>query len=163
MSVIRKIEITNFRCLKSFEWDPLPGINELIGPGDSGKSTILDAIDYCLGARRNLQLADTDFNCLDVSQPINITITLGKLNDALMSIEAYGPYLRGFNAATGEIAEEPDTSLETVLTLQMVVAADRATVDPDFRTRGSTGINPKSGMAGQIEDRAHAARCAFGT
>ncbi len=124
MSVIRKIGITNFRCLKSFEWDPLPGINGLIGPGDSGKSTILDAIDYCLGARRNLQLADTDFNCLDVSQPINITITLGKLNDALMSIEAYGPYLRGFNAATGEIAEEPDTSLETVLTLQMVVAAD---------------------------------------
>ena len=108
MSVIRKIGITNFRCLKSFEWDPLPGINGLIGPGDSGKSTILDAIDYCLGARRNLQLADTDFNCLDVSQPINITITLGKLNDALMGIEAYGPYLRGFNAATGEIAEEPE-------------------------------------------------------
>jgi putative ATP-dependent endonuclease of OLD family len=124
MSVIRKIEVTNFRCLKSFKWDPRPGINGLIGPGDSGKSTILDAIDYCLGARRNLQLADTDFYRLDVSQPINIKITLGRLNDALKGIEAYGPYLRGFNATTGEIAEEPEASLETVLSLQMLVAAD---------------------------------------
>lgn len=124
MSVIRKIEITNFRCLKSFSWEPQPGVNGLIGPGDSGKSTILDAIDYCLGARRNLQLADTDFHCLDVSQPINITITLGKLDDALKGIEAYGPFLRGFDTATGQVAEEPEASLETVLTLQMMVAAD---------------------------------------
>lgn len=124
MSIIRKIEITNFRCLKSFSWEPQPGINGLIGPGDSGKSTILDAIDYCLGARRNLQLADTDFHCLDVSQPINITITLGKLDDALKGIEAYGPFLRGFDATTGQLAEEPEASLETALTLQMIVASD---------------------------------------
>ena len=53
-----------------------------IGPGDSGKSSILDAIDYCLGARRNLLIADTDFHLLDVNNPINITIALGKLDDS---------------------------------------------------------------------------------
>lgn len=124
MPVIRKIEIANFRCLKKFSWLPAPGINGLIGPGDIGKSTILDAIDYCLGARRNLQLVDTDFHCLDVAQPITIAITLGQLDDTLKSIEAYGLYLRGFNKETGDIVEEPEANHETVLTLQFQALAD---------------------------------------
>jgi putative ATP-dependent endonuclease of OLD family len=124
MAVIRKIEIANFRCLKKFVWQPSPGINCLIGPGDSGKSSILDAIDYCLGARRNLLVADTDFHLLDVSNPINITVTLGKLDDALKSIDAYGLYLKGFDAESGDVVEEPEAGLETVLTLEMTVAAD---------------------------------------
>ena len=123
MAVIRKIEIANFRCLKKLVWQPSPGINCLIGPGDSGKSTILDAIDYC-HARRNLLIADTDFHLLDVNNPINITITLGKLDDALKSIDAYGLYLKGFDAETGDIVEEPEAGLETVLTLEMTVLAD---------------------------------------
>ena len=124
MAVIRKIEIANFRCLKKFVWQPSAGINCLVGPGDSGKSSILDAIDYCLGARRNLLIADTDFHLLDVNNPINITIALGKLDDALKSIDAYGLYLKGFDAETGDIVEEPEAGLETVLTLEMTVAAD---------------------------------------
>ncbi len=124
MAVIRKIEIANFRCLKKLVWQPSAGINCLIGPGDSGKSTILDAIDYGLGARRNLLIADTDFHLLYVNDPINITITLGKLDDALKSIDAYGLYLKGFDAETGDIVEEPEAGLETVLTLEMTVLAD---------------------------------------
>ena len=124
MAVIRKTEIANFRCLKKLVWQPSPGINCLIGPGDSGKSTILDAIDYCLGARRNLLIADTDFHLLDVNNPINISITLGKLDDALKSIDAYGLYLKGFDAETGDVVEEPEAGLETVLTLEMTVLAD---------------------------------------
>ena len=124
MALIRKIEIANFRCLKKFVWQPSPGINCLIGPGDSGKSSILDAIDYCLGARRNLLIADTDFHLLDVNNPINITIALGSLEDALKSIDAYGLYLKGFDNESGEIVEEPEAGLETVLTLELTVAAD---------------------------------------
>lgn len=59
---IRKIEIENFRGIKSLAWLPSPGINCRIGPGDSGKSSILDAIDYCIGARRNIPFTDADFN-----------------------------------------------------------------------------------------------------
>jgi predicted ATP-dependent endonuclease of OLD family len=58
MPRIRKIEIQNFRGIKDFAWLPSAGINCLIGPGDSGKSSILDAIDYCVGARRNIQFSD---------------------------------------------------------------------------------------------------------
>jgi putative ATP-dependent endonuclease of the OLD family len=124
MSVIKKIEVANFRCLKQFSWQPSAGINCLIGPGDSGKSSILDAIDHCLGARRNLQITDTDFHNLNVTNPISIAITLGELEDALKNVEAYGLYLRGFDSTTGDLTEEPKSGLETVLTLAMTVAGD---------------------------------------
>jgi len=70
MARIRKVKIENFRGIKHLEWLPAPGINCLIGPGDSSKSSILGAIDYCVGARRNIQFTDADFHGLDVERPI---------------------------------------------------------------------------------------------
>lgn len=124
MARIRKVEIRNFRSIRSLDWTPAAGINCLIGPGDSGKSTILDAIDLCLGARRNVAISDTDFYGLDVTQNISISLTLGQLPDSLKNIETYGPFLRAFNPATGTVEDEPLNGLETVLTLNLSVAAD---------------------------------------
>lgn len=124
MTVIRVVEIENFRGVKLLTWCPAEGINCLVGPGDSGKSTVLDGIDYCIGARRSLQLADSDFHGLDVERPIRVAVTLGALPDELKGIETYGLYLRGFNAGTGEIAAEPGAGLETVLTVQLLVESD---------------------------------------
>lgn len=124
MSRIRKIEIENFRSIKNLSWLPSSGINCLIGPGDSGKSTILDAIDFCLGARRNLQITDADFYNLDVSKPIQITLTIGALDDMLKSMESYGMFLRGFIAETGVVEDEPEKDAETVLTLRLKVEGD---------------------------------------
>ena len=70
----------------------------------SGKSSVLDAIDLCLGARRNVQFTDADFHMLDVEAPIEIAVTIGELDDALKSIEGYGLYLRGFDPQTGNRA-----------------------------------------------------------
>src|SRR4051794_15745647 len=100
MPRIRKIEIANFRALQAFAWTPLPRINCLIGPGDSGKSTILDAIDLCLGARRTAQFTDADFHNLDVGSQIEITLTIGELDEPLKNMEHYGMFLRGFQSVT---------------------------------------------------------------
>ncbi len=124
MSRIRKIEIQHFRCIQKLDWTPSAGINCLIGHGDSGKSTILDAIDLCLGARRTVQFVDTDFYKLDVSKPIQISITVGELDDALKNLDTYGHYLRGFDAATGDLLSEPEAKVETVLTLRLIVGGD---------------------------------------
>lgn len=121
---IRKIEISNFRSINSLSWRPSSGINCLIGPGDSGKTTILDAIDYCLGARRNLSISDADFFEMNVDEPICIKLTIGDLEDGLKSLDAYGHFLRGFRAETGEILEEPEKDAETVLCLQLKVQDD---------------------------------------
>ena len=124
MPRIRKIEIENFRGIREFSWLPSAGINCLIGSGDSGKSSVLDAIDLCLGARRTVQLMDADFHNLDVTKPIRISLTIGELDDALKTMEGYGMFLRGFHATTGDIEDEPERDAETVLTLTLTVAGD---------------------------------------
>ena len=124
MARIRKIEIANFRGIRSLTWLPSAGINCLIGPGDSGKSTILDALDLCLGARRNIQFSDADFFNLDVKQAISICLTIGESGDALKNFETYGLFLRGFDPATGKVEDEPEKELETVLTLTLTVQSD---------------------------------------
>lgn len=124
MPRIRHLAIRNFRSIRALDWTPAPGINCLIGPGDSGKSTILDTIDLCLGARRSISFGDMDFFGLDVSQPIRIAVTFGELPASLIDVDVYGDFLRGFNAQTGVTEDEPGAGLETVLTLLLQVGAD---------------------------------------
>ena len=124
MPVIRKVEITNFRSIKKLEWYPTVGMNCLIGAGDSGKSTILDAIDLCLGARRSANITDADFFGLDVEQPISITLLLGALGDSLRNYEAYGDYLCGYNADSKALEDEPGYGLETTLSLNLQIEGD---------------------------------------
>ncbi len=69
---IRKVEIRHFRGIASLDWYPSSGINCLIGKGDSGKTTILDAIELCLGTRRSTQFSDADFTNLDSTTSITI-------------------------------------------------------------------------------------------
>ena len=141
MTLIRSVEIENFRSIKALRWIPNPGVNCLIGPGDSGKSTVLDAIDFCIGARRSLILADTDFCGLNVEAPIRIAVTLGALPDELKSIDSYGLYLRGFSPGTGDIAPEPEAGLETALVVQLLVESD---LEPQWSL-----LSPRAAAQGQ--------------
>lgn len=124
MTKVRIVDIAHFRSVEVLSWAPAPGINCLVGPGDSGKSTVLDAIDLCLGARRSVSFGDTDFHCLDVTRPIVISVTIGELPDSLLNIDAYGDYLRGYDADLGLIEDEPRDGLETVVTVRLRVTAD---------------------------------------
>lgn len=121
---VRHLEIRNFRGIKELSWFPAPGINCLIGRGDVGKSTVLDALDMLLGARRNVSFTDADFHALVVDDPIEITATMGELDADLKSLEAYGHYLRGFDAVTDTIHDEPTTGCEVVLTVRLTVGSD---------------------------------------
>lgn len=144
MALIRLLEIENFRAVKALRWLPAPGMNCLIGPGDSGKSTILDAIDLCLGARRSLSFTDADFHGLDFDRPIRIAVTIGALDDPLKNIDTYGDFLVGFNAATGAVEPEPGAGLEVALTLQLTVQDDLA---PEW-----TLVSPRALAAGRTRN-----------
>ena len=124
MSEIRNIVIKNFRAIKSLDWCPSPGINCLIGHGDVGKSTIIDAIDKCLTPRRYLTVSDADFHNLETQEPIVIQITIGKLPEQFLNFDKYGDYLRGFNLDSKSIDDEPDDHLEEVLTVRLVIDSD---------------------------------------
>jgi len=122
MTIIRHIEIRHFRVIKYLTFLPKAGINCIIGPGDSGKSTLLDAIDLVLGARKYFSFSDADFYELDTQHPIDIRITLGNLPDELLSIDRNGMYIRGF--LNGVISDEPMSTHEDVITVRLTVGAD---------------------------------------
>jgi putative ATP-dependent endonuclease of OLD family len=144
VALVRVLEIENFRAVKALRWLPGSGINCLVGPGDSGKSTILDAIDLCLGARRSLSFTDADFHALDFGHPIRIAVTLGALDDPLKNIDAYGDFLVGFDAASGLVEPEPGAGLETALTLQLTVQDD---LEPEW-----TLVSPRAQAAGRTRN-----------
>lgn len=123
MAIIKEILIKNFRCIEELKWHPNPGLNCLIGPGDSGKSTILDAIDLTLGTNRNYAFTDSDFYILNTDVPIEIYITLGELDHKLKDMEL-GDFLRGFDNKRKLIVDEPICHSETVLTIKLTVRDD---------------------------------------
>ncbi|WP_310622221.1 ATP-dependent nuclease [Flexibacterium corallicola] len=124
MSQIRAIGIKNFRSIKKFKWYPSPGLHCLIGCGDSGKTTILDAIDLCLGARRSYSFSDVDFHNLETHKPIIIRIALGDLDEQLMTFDIYGDFLQAYDHINHKVLQEPEAGLEACLAIQLKVESD---------------------------------------
>jgi putative ATP-dependent endonuclease of the OLD family len=124
MPLIRKLEITGFRGIKTMCWLPAPGLNALVGPGDSSKSTILDAIDWCMGLRRSITVSESDFHRMDISRPIRITATIGQLPPELMSLSRFGECLRGFTTGSPVLQPEPHARCENVIQLVLKIEQD---------------------------------------
>ena len=144
MAQILRIEIENFRGIRRLTWLPQPGINCLVGPGDCGKSTVLQAIDWCIGARRTLPLSDADFHRACVEEPIRIVVTIGRLDDRLQRFDAYGLYIRGFDPETGDIDDEPHADLQDVLSIQLTVGED---LNPNW-----TLVSERAAAQGSVRD-----------
>lgn len=122
---IRRIKIENFRGVKELDWSlPNADIFCLIGKGDSSKSTILEAIRYAFHPQWNLTLSDSDFHQCKVADSIVIEVTIGALTEAFCSLDKYGQYLRGWDAANLKLTDEPEDHLESVLTVRLTVDKD---------------------------------------
>lgn len=92
---IAHLSIQYFRGIKSLEWSPSPNLNCLIGPGDSCKTTILDAIELAMTPRYGFMGSDTDiFACDPTNQP-DIKVTLVALPEEFLTERKFGLYLRG--------------------------------------------------------------------
>ncbi|MDR6144893.1 putative ATP-dependent endonuclease of OLD family [Sphingomonas sp. SORGH_AS870] len=123
MPRIRQLRIERFRGIAQLEWQPSSGINGLIGPGDSGKSTILDAIDLLLSPRRSVTFSDADFHGLNTAAEIIIEAAVGDLPASLLDMERYGLFHRGWDSDLG-VSDEPEAGGEIVLSVRLTVAAD---------------------------------------
>lgn len=62
VSAICRLKIERFRCIKDFTWYPAKGVNLILGGGDVGKTTILDAIALLLSPTNPATLSDTDYH-----------------------------------------------------------------------------------------------------
>jgi putative ATP-dependent endonuclease of OLD family len=145
---IIRIEISNFRGIKQLRWHPTTGTNCLVGVGDSGKTSVLDAIELVFAARSGVSFDDTDFYAVDPkANPITVTVTFGDPPAEFLKGERYGLYARGWNEAAQELEDEPDEEtqgLENVLSIRLTVDH---TLEPEwtlFNERVDKGeLNPR--------------------
>lgn len=117
---IRKLTVQGFRGIGFLEWTPQSAVVCLLGPGDSTKTTILDALELALGARWAIPVSDSDFHGGKPDQPIVITVTVGRLHSSLTKEEKYGLDLRGWSA-NAELHDEPMPGDEPVLTIRFQI------------------------------------------
>ncbi|TAE87568.1 MAG: DUF2813 domain-containing protein [Verrucomicrobia bacterium] len=99
---LRRLEIENFRGVKKLDWRHIAETAALVGPGDSGKSTILDAIERVLSPKWNVPFDDTDFWDLNTDATIVIRATITDLAPNLYRESKYGLLLHGFDKKSGE-------------------------------------------------------------
>lgn len=122
---IHRIKIKNFRGVEQLDWT-LPQEQKLItliGPGDSGKSTVLTALHFLLGDRWNIPFSDTDFFNVDIAQDIEISAVLTDIPAALLKESSLGLWLCGVRG-TGEVAPDPYDDSEPALIVELRVDAD---------------------------------------
>lgn len=59
--LIRRLTIERFRGIENLVWHPEPGVNVILGGGDAGKTTILDAIALLLSPTNTTVLSEADY------------------------------------------------------------------------------------------------------
>jgi len=64
--VIYYLAIQRFRCIKTLSLRPDKGLNLILGGGDVGKTTILDAIGLLLNPTNPTTLSDTDYHARNI-------------------------------------------------------------------------------------------------
>ena len=114
---IHHIRIERFRGIRLLDWRVPGGLVCLLGPGDSTKSTILDAVDYTLAPRRNIDFDDADFYDLDTTEPIEITVTVGPVPESLKRDDKFGMDIRGWGS--DGLHDEPEDEDELVLSVRL--------------------------------------------
>ncbi|HPR09748.1 MAG TPA: AAA family ATPase [Candidatus Saccharibacteria bacterium] len=142
---IRKVEINNFRGIKYCSWS-IPDDRRfvcLVGPGDSGKSTIIDAIHLALSDRWRLSIADTDFYNCDTAQSICIRVVVANLPKEILKDSAFGLALSGIDA-DGTLYQDPEDSLESCIIVQLLIDSSHEPVWTVERLDGSISSEIRS-------------------
>lgn len=121
---IAELEIKNFRGIKNFK-ESFYGHNLvcLIGRGDSGKSTILEAISYVLSPTWSIPINDNDFYNGDTSAPILISATITVPDDFILESK-FGTHLRSYNPTDKTIHNDMPDSYIRVITIQLEIDQD---------------------------------------
>lgn len=79
-AVIRRLSIERFRGISALTWQPAPGVNVILGGGDVGKTTLLEAIALLLSPTNAGTISDTDYH--------SRAVTGGFVIEAVMSLPA---------------------------------------------------------------------------
>jgi putative ATP-dependent endonuclease of the OLD family len=117
---IKHIDIQRFRGIKLLDWVLGGKLLCLVGPGDSTKTTVLDAIELVLAPRWNIPFSDADFYLADKTEPIEITVTVGKVPPDLLREDKFGLWMCGWHETDG-LRPDPDNDCEEVLSVRLTI------------------------------------------
>ncbi|TCJ96313.1 ATP-dependent nuclease [Nocardia alba] len=149
---IRRVDIKNYRGIKNLTWVIPKDQNFIcmIGPGDSAKSSILEAVYLALCERWSLSLSDTDFFDANIEEPIVIRVALTELSDDIITHQALGLELSGI-ADDGCLLHDPEAGAEVCIVIQLKIDAD---LEPHWSAYREGGKEPftrvGSGIRGKL-------------
>jgi putative ATP-dependent endonuclease of the OLD family len=96
---IRQLTIRRYRGIEDFTWKPRPGVNCLVGPGDTFKSTVLAAISLLLAPYPLGPCSEFDFHRRRLADGFEIEAYIGNLDLAALGTDQRLPHLFGWNNA----------------------------------------------------------------
>ncbi len=154
MARILQLSVRNFRKLKKFDctFDDAK-IVCLIGRGDSGKSSILDAISYVLYPSWNLQVSDYDFTDLDISNSIKIQSVIIDFPQDFLRDDKYGMYLSGYDFGNSKVVDFTEAVKGAVLVVELTV---NESLEPKWEIVNFTSKQRTSFL---VKDRARLNTC----
>ena len=135
---IKRLTVQNYRGIASLDWTVHSPFACVIGPGDSGKSSVLDAIEAALSSRW-ITFTEADFFQGDTRRTIQIEVTIAELSRALKSDDRFGLFIRGWTN-TGTLRDEPEDDDEPVLSVRLEVDA---TMEPVWQLVCDRALQPR--------------------
>jgi len=117
---IRSVSIKNFRGIKTCEWKLDRRLACLVGPGDSTKTTILEAIGLALSRSYRPRFGDADFYRCNTEEPIEIEVAVGELPDELVAEQSLGKDRSGIRS-DGSFEHDPVEGTEECLIVRLIV------------------------------------------
>jgi putative ATP-dependent endonuclease of OLD family len=119
---IYRLQIDRFRGIKTLSWHPAKGVNVILGGGDVGKTTILDAIALLLNPTNSTALSDTDYYArnVDAGFVIEATVSLALDSGINNDVKPSLPWVwNGEEAVVPGIEEGNETPGEPVYRLRV--------------------------------------------
>ena len=110
--LIRRLTIERFRGINRLVWYPAPGVNIILGGGDVGKTTILDAIALLLHPTNTVTLTDADYWRREVEQGFCIEAVMSLPNGCGINQQTKNVWpweWNGKDPIQPEMDKEPET------------------------------------------------------
>ncbi|WP_286179424.1 ATP-dependent endonuclease [Arthrobacter sp. ISL-95] len=120
---MRSLSIRNFRGIRECDWHTSADLVALVGPGDSTKTTLIDALGAVLSPTYTLRFTDADFFGGNTDEPILITAVITALPDSLIQENQFGKDQSGI-CPDGSLLHDPVAGTDPCLVVRLTVEKD---------------------------------------